>query len=406
MGKAALITVLAFSVIAAVYALNGSQSRLMAAGHVATYQHEVLARSAAIAGQKRAEQALADNFAAPPSSLMGVYEDIPYRVRLQKTGSRVTVESVARATNAAGEDLPFHIRALYEEKVDLTGNQLAPEAPPFMQYAILSEGALALHGNVDVAIEAKGDERNKLNANVHSNTRLDVRGNVMIEGFGTSAGPVNAGDGFFNPYNPTGASRTQAYTDPVEIPVFDAEAFVRDMVGDQCLANPAGCANILKVETGGLKFEGKKNQTAVLNNPGTREQPFVWFVRGGKLEITGNVQIPGYVVFVAEDGFRIAGNVTLGDTGYSGGDESSVGFYTGKDGEIKVNGNTKLYGQVFAGESISIHGNVSVYGSLTTRGTVDIGGNPSIYYRAASPALTKPWQEPLTYVELVAYNEW
>src|SRR5690606_1904254 len=56
MGKAALITVMAFSVMGAVYAINGNMTRLTSEGHVADYQHEVLARSAAIAGQKRAEQ--------------------------------------------------------------------------------------------------------------------------------------------------------------------------------------------------------------------------------------------------------------------------------------------------------------------------------------------------------------
>lgn len=406
MGKAALIAVMAFTIMGAVYTVNGNQTRLAGEGHVATYQHEVLARSAALAGQKRAEQALADDFDAPPSTLSGVYEGIPYRVTLRKVGSTVTVESVGTATDAAGEYLPFHIRAVYEEKEDLTGNVIASEAPEFMQYAILADDELALHGNVGVEVVAKGDERNELNANVHSNTRLRVWGNVNIEGFGTSAGPVEAGDGFFNPYNPSGASPTQAYVNPVEIPVFDAEGFVREMVGESCLANPASCSNRLRIDNSGVKLGGNGNTTTILGNDGTRENPYVWYVRGGMLEITGNVQIPGYVVFVAEDGFRVAGNVTLGDTRYTGGDESSVGFYTGRSGAIELNGNASFYGQVYAEESLTVYGNVNVHGSLATKGSVSIGGNPRIYFRAPSAALTKPWQETPTYVELVAYNEW
>lgn len=406
MGKAALITVMAFSVMGAVYAINGNMTRLTSEGHVADYQHEVLARSAAIAGQKRAEQALAEDFDSPPGSLTGEYERVPYRVSLRKAGNTVTVESVGTATNAVGKEIPFHIRAIYEEKEDLTGNVIASEAPEFMQYAILAEDELALHGNVGVEIEAKGDERNELNANVHSNTKLRVWGNVNIEGFGTSAGPVEAGSGFFNPYNPNGASPTQAYVTPVDIPEFDAEGFVREMVGEQCLANPASCSNRLRIDNNGVRLGGSGNGTAFLSNDGTREAPYVWYVRGGMLDITGNVQIPGYVVFIAEDGFKIAGNVTLGETGYTGGDESSVAIYTGKSGEIDLRGNSRFYGQVYAEEALTVYGNVNVHGSLATQGTVSIGGNPRIYYRAPSPALTKPWQETPTYVELVAYNEW
>ena len=406
MGKAALITVMAFSIMGAVYSLNGNISRLTGDGHVADYQHEVLARSAAIAGQKRAEQALADNFDSPPASLTGEYEQVPYRVELQRSGSTVTVESVGTATNAAGEEIPFHIRAVYEEKEDLSGNVIAAEAPKFMQYAILSEDELDLHGHVGVEIEAKGDETNELNANVHSNTKLHVWGNVSIEGFGTSAGPVDAWSRHFNPYNPTDAPATEDFVGRVEIPEFDAEAIVRETVGEACLANPASCSDRLRIDNAGVSLGGSNNNTAILSHNGTREAPYVWYVRGGKLEITGNVEIPGYVIFIAEEGFRIAGNVTLGDTGYTGADESSVGFYTGKVGEIDLKGTPVLYGQVYAEGGITIKGNVNVHGNLATKGTVTIGGNPRIYYREASAALTTAWQENPTYVELVAYNEW
>lgn len=400
MGKAALIAVAAFTIMGAMYSFSSKENRLTTEERVAEYQHEVLARNAAEVGHQRARQALAENFDAA-TSFTGEYNSIPYSAAISRTGNTATIEATGVVNAGQPDEMSFRIRSVYE-RVLLPPEGIAAEPPKFMRYAVLAEGALDLGGNLDVIL-TRGDRRNKLNANVHSNTKLSARGNSTVEGFGTSAGPINiTGNVKFTPSSDTGAEPTQAYVDRVEIPPFDAAQFVRDMVGDTCFSNPASCANRFRM-TSNLDVTGNED---IAGLSGTRDEPFVWYVTGNQLKVSGNVDISGYVLFVAENGFKITGNVKIGETDYDGPVESNVGFYTGKAGVIDLKGNATLSGQFFAGEGVDIKGNVDVFGSVTTGGWVDLSGNATINYRAASPALTGPWQEPEEQIRLIAYNEW
>jgi hypothetical protein len=102
MGKAALLAVLALGLAGTVYSLSDGQARLATAGRVSDYQHEVLARNAALAGLELAKQSLAENFAQPPSGFNGVYNGVPYQVSISTLNNRATVESVGTVQSVEG----------------------------------------------------------------------------------------------------------------------------------------------------------------------------------------------------------------------------------------------------------------------------------------------------------------
>ena len=394
MGKVALIAVLAFGVMGTVYALSDGQARHATEGHIAGYQHEVLARNAALTGLELAKQALADNFAAPTGYMQGTYETVPYTVAISTSGDVATVRSVGMATQSDGSQVPFHITATYEMKEGLPLG-ISPEAPPFMQYAMMAESHLLLHGTMGVSLAAVGAQENQLNANVHSNTSLRAEGSILVEGFGTAAGPVErTGRATFAPvHNPTGEPVIQTVP-RIDLPHFSSSEIIASMNTSD---------GNYRHDTNGLRIS---SQSQVDGLGGTRDRPFVWHVSGGQLEISTNIQLPGYVMFVAENGFHITGSVTAINPGYDGPDESSIAIYTPRGGHLDMSGNGTFYGQVFAGENVTISGTVDYYGNIATRQTVDISGTVNVYYRSPSPAFTRAWQAPVAFIELTSYNEY
>lgn len=406
MGKAALLAISGFIVVGAVYSFGTSQSTLATEKRVADFQYETLAKNAAQVGHNRAEKILAQQVhggSYGPVGINATYDGMPYTVEATWTGDEVSVKSTATARKGEDDELTYWMRSRYKKETVAT-SAIADQAPKFMQYAILADSTIELDGNVsaetDKAFTAEGDGDNPLNANIHSNTGIDVDGNAAsVRGNGTTDGDVNAKEGIFDPYDCSDCDGVSEETPDVTIGdegnVFDAAAHVDTLGGAD--KTSSGSNGIVQV-TG--------NDDLPTLNDNNREDPFIWHVKG-RLEITGDVTIPGYVLIVVEDGFKIAGNVTIGEVNYDASVESNFGIYAEGTGTIDQSGNSELNGQIFAeGDmDIDVGGNADIYGSITTRGAVTLHGTPTLHYRPASPALTDAWDEVTTQVKLIQHHE-
>ena len=407
MGKAVMMAVAAFGILGSYYAMGTQNGMMEAQKRVVDYQKEVLARNAALVGHDRAEQMLTDQFpsSAVNTTINGTYEGVPYTVYVSTDGGAITppdgtltfntgtdegvILSVASWKDAKGDPKPaYRIKTNYARKTVASS-----EVPGWMENAITAGGDVTLKGNSETSldgIEARGDERDERNADIHANGDLHINGNVYVQGFATTAqyAYLTSNVKIEPYYNPTDADPVQKGVASVEIPPFDAAAFVTKMGGAD------------RTDVGGRHISGNED----FDLGGTRENPYVWYVTGGRLEISGNVKFSGYVLFVAEEGFKITGNVNLGE-GFDGPEESNIAIYTAKDGAIDLGGNTTLYGQIFAGERVDVttKGNVDIYGNIVTGGDVVLKGNINLRYRSPSAAF---WPNETQFVKAVAHSEW
>lgn len=391
MGKASLFFVAGFMVLG-VFQLTGTQRGVAGAEQrLGAHQYEVLARSAALAGYQQARQRLAESF-DDTSPITGTYGDAAYVVEVARSGEVGAITSVGTVQTVDGV-VRFRIRAEIERELDVT---VASEPPPHMGYALLAEEDLSLNGDILADLYVRGGDGNVLNANVHTNGDLYIKGNsVEVRGFGSYAGwgsanPSKALYNSFRPYyNPTGAP-TSGRADRVEIPAYDADAFAARLL--------AAGYGIGRDDPGNVTLSGSYDLG------GTREAPYVWRVRGN-LTASGGATLSGYVLFLVDGDVSFNGNLEAGDSGYDGSDESSIAIYTA--GDISLGGNVSIYGQVFCGGDLAfMHGTPSVYGTLTTRGAASLRGTPNIYYRPASAALTVVFQQPSYHYRLASYSEW
>ncbi len=420
MGKAAMLAIVAFGVMGTYYTM-GTQSGMKGAQQgVVDHQMEVLARNAALVGHDRAEQVLSSEFLTPTPgfarTFSATYEGVRYEAQIASDGAAINlgglnisttmgtaaIVSVAYQENAEGEEVPvYRVETLYEREMVPVGGG-SSEAPAFMQAAITAGGDVTLSGNASAGVEgidAEGDERNRLNANVHANGVLRVNGNVDVEGFGTTARYADiVGNVDFKPnYNPTDAPSVQEGVVPVDIPLFNAEEFLDKMDG----ADDGVINSVDRTSTGDLQIT--RNYDYHLG--GTQEDPYIWYVKDGMLELAGNVSFSGYILFVAEEGFKVTGNVSMGKD-FDGPQESNIAIYTGKEGTIDFAGNMTLYGQIFAAEGMNFdgRGNIDIFGSITTGGDVTLKGNAEIKYRSPSGAFWPTEKEPQ--INVVAHQEW
>lgn len=406
MGKAALLAISGFIVVGAVYSFGTDRSTYATNERIADFQYETLARNVAKVGHNRAEKKLAEQVHGgsygPVNIDNATYDGIPYTVTANwnSVGDKVSVESRATAREGEDDELTYWMYSTYK-KENVVSGEISDQAPKWMQYAILAEDLIDLKGNVDVettddSLTAEGDEANKLNANIHSNYGIEVSGNAAsVRGNGTTDGYVSAKEGVFDPYDCDDCNGVDQNASEVTIPDFDVAGHVSTWGGaDETSSDSDGIVEVT----------GDDDLPDLGDND--RQDPFIWHV-DGKLEITGNVTIPGYVLIIAEDGFKITGNVTVGVVDYDASIESNFGIYTDGTGEIDQSGNSELYGQIFAGGGIDIDvgGNADIYGSITTGGDVTMHGTPTLHYRPASPGLTQAWQDLEPQIRLTEHHE-
>jgi hypothetical protein len=377
MGKFAALVIAGFMVAGAFYSMNQQQSMLESNTRIANTQYEVVTRNAAVAGFNRAKQLLAESWS--DHSFSGVYEGAPYNVVADVMGNRVVVTS-AGLVQGAGKEIDYTVRSQFQR----INGPLPLDPPPFMEFAILADGDLYLRGNVEAAIEVEGDAASELNANMHTNGNLSVDGNAArVAGFGTFAGTGSGQlDNTFNPnYNP-GSGPDAYHSAAVEIPNVDVSAWLTKV---DATMSTMGSVNLSGT------YEG-----------GSRDEPFIWYIQGD-LNVD-NAVINGYTMFIVGGNIEFRGDLLVGDSGYEGANESSIGLYGA--GTLNITGNMNIEAQIFtAGELSFSRGNPVLTGSITTKSTVSFRGTPDIMYRPASPALTTIWQPRPTVVRMDSYHE-
>ncbi|MCH8961448.1 MAG: hypothetical protein IH820_09035 [Bacteroidetes bacterium] len=166
--------------------------------------------------------------------------------------------------------------------------------------------------------------------------------------------------------------------------------------------DPGTLASTLVIDstsTGGLVISND------INFGGTREDPYIWHVQGDLLIQGGGITIDGYHMFLIEGQADIRANVEVGNSGYNGGEESSIAFYTSTG--VQLRGGAQVSGQIYSNGMVEFFaGTPAVYGSVTTKGEVDFRGNVNIYYREPSPGLTQEFQDNIDVLERIAYSEW
>jgi hypothetical protein len=354
-----------------------------ASGELADKQYEVLSRNAALVGFNRARQALADSFT--DQTLEGEDDGASYEVSVVVVGNRAVVNAVGSMAGARDAVVDYSIRADFAR----TLGPPPPDPPQFMDFAILAEQNITLRGDFMGAIEIAGDEASELNANLHTNSDLIVKGNsARVAGFGTFAltGTGKLAETFNPNYNPTGLNDSYQAA-RVEMPEVDIPAW---------MANVNVAAG--RTSTGGVSISGE------YFDGGTRDNPFIWVVEGGDLNIAGNTVINGYTMFIVEGDVNISSNLLAGDSGYDGATESSIAIYS--TGNIDLGGDREVEAQMYSGgDMIMGTGTPIVRGSITTRSEVEFRGTPEILYRPASPALTSNWVPRETLILMTGYFE-
>ena len=388
MGKAAILIITASVLLGSVYAYGAKDEANAADERLSTHQREILSRNAALAGYNLAKQALAESFDTVTPSLSGTYAGSDYSVTITKTaGAIARVVSTGTSLDPEGKEVTFTVDANIEKEVI---TQIADEAPPFMRYAVTTDEDLYLNGNILLDLFVDGNAENTLNANMHTNGNLGISGNAAtVRGFGTYAdaawaSPSTALFNTFDPYyNPTDDPVVQRVPE-VDIPEFDIPEFLSKTTVDQ-------------TTTGNVTLSGSYSLG------GTRENPYVWYV-DGDVTSSGGATIDGYVMFIVNGDVTISGNVMAGNVVQEG-DESSIGIYA--SGHVKLGGNSKIYGQIYAGSSVSVfHGTPRIFGNIASKGAVTLSGTPKVYYRVPSPALTTIFEDPQVQLKLVSYSEW
>jgi len=259
------------------------------------------------------------------------------------------------------------------------------EVPPFLDYALMSNGGLQLAGSMNVDLAAWADAEN---ANVHTNGSLKITGNsVDVLGFGThslgaSSSPAGAIETTFTPGENEYDRSSVFEVHQIEVPEFTVANYIDDVVPDMI--------------TGPVTLSGDYALG------GTREDPYVWVVNGD-LSATGGTTLDGYVLFLVDGNIDLSSNVAAGMDAM-GSTESTMAFYA--SGDIIFNGTVDIYGQFLAGGNFIVEGTPTIYGSVTTSGSAILKGTPNLNYLKASPALAQIWNDgdPELY-RLVSYHE-
>ncbi len=386
MGKALAIAAVAFIALGTYYNGVRSASELDTRRRVSNNQYEAISRSAALAGVNVAKQSLSESWNARITR--GNHQGGAYAVQIKANKKRGEITSVGSIANAGRHSEDYTISLFLERRLAI------PDDPPkFFQFAVATDNDITLNGSASVSLNVRGEEGAELNANVHTNGTLTVKGsNVAVDGFGTYsvAGIGTHLESAFEPnYNPTAATGV-SQADPVPIPDFNAVDYPNftgpygDLLVDQSSSGPVSIS-------GNYSFGG------------TRDDPYVWHI-SGDLTVSGNTTIDGYVVFVVDGEANVNNNLLSGDSGYTGATESSVGLYT--SGNLNLGGNAEIDAQMFVGgDAVVAHGTPTIRGNIVTKGQLELKGTPDIEYRPASAALTPFWQTYEYTYHVIGYHE-
>ena len=228
------------------------------------------------------------------------------------------------------------------------GSGGTPSFPPYMEYAMISDWALAFSGYLDLFSSVGSN----LNPNIHTNSSFANAGFLNSSGFVTyvTTGIVG-GVANINPnVNPDGLDPVRK-ADYVEIPNLDLTTF------------QSSATNYFSGNT-------TKNGNISL---GTKESPAIWYV-DGDLTIDGDVS--GYGNIICTGNLTINGDFDLSSSDVDG---SNVGLYAGKSAFLSSTGTIKA--QIYTKEHMFISGDLTVEGQLICNGTLQYSGYLDLIYK-------------------------
>lgn len=387
MGKlTVLLAILGFGVFA-IRQTSGTSRTLFGVQSAATDDAaEVIARSSALAGFTRAEQALTESF--EDVTLSGAFEGASYTTTVSVTvpNRQATVTSRGILNRSFAPPDTFEIHALVMPLAD------PEELPEFLNYGMLVGGDLSISGSSEIVTMGFADPDGTYNPLVHTNGDLNIgSASTRVSGFGSYSGMQTgkSSTGTFRPpYNPDGLPPLEK-KDPVEIPTFDPDAIV-DAYGTL----------VMDVPDGGDYWDYVFQDVTLTG--GTREDPAIYRIHGNAKLL--NIVVDGYAVFVVDGHTNAGGSVRAINPDPEYPNQSQIAIYTG--GELSMIGGAELHAQVVAEGGLSFRGNVDIYGSLVTHSNFSNGGGATMHIRPASPALSRPWQEGTAGIGVLAYTEY
>lgn len=228
--------------------------------------------------------------------------------------------------------------------------------PPSFTPPLCAKGNLNLGGGMYVHTE----HDKPVNANVHTNSDLEVKGGY-VKGYATYSGTSNLSEAeestYFDPYNTIPGQSLARKIDPIEFPNYDVTA----------LASEATVTL-----SGKQSFSG--NTTL-----GTEDNPQVYFI-DGDLDISGHIS--GYGCFIVTGSIDVTGNVTIDAVSGSSDNKNRLGLYAGTD--VKVAGGAEVHAQMYADGYVRFQGNSELYGLAAASGGIKCGGTINVHYRPKS----------------------
>ncbi len=401
MGKTALLVLASFVVMGSYRMASRSATETETTQHVARLEHEVIARTTAMAGYEWAKQALFASFVAiSPTTRTFDGQTATVTATPDAAGERSRISSRANAVDGRGRPVNYRIEADIEREAFFP---VATAPPAFLRYAILTQGNLSLGGNfsVDTTIWVGSVSGNERNANVHTNGVLSANGSTSVRGFGTYTGGVsvsNPSKFFKPPFNPT-RDAVVRQAPAVAVPAFNIPALIAERPGlvDLQVSGTTELRTSPYCTNGVCDFEARG---------GTATDPFVVYVNG-TLNLHGGLVFKGHVVFLVGGTTSINGNIRLGSNGGGTGQlkQHRVAIFTSTLIDIRLNGNAQLFGHLYCGGDIRFNGTADIYGSVTAGGAMTGLGNGKVFYTGIPTSMTQIFQEPEYRLRMVSYSE-
>ncbi len=384
------LAVVAFLVLGGIV-LMGTQQRMHETSQgVADDEYAVLATNVAVSGAERAKQHLTRSFTG--ASFEGNFEEGTYDVDITISGSTATIISEGTVLTSDGDIAKKTVRIVVEP---------APEpVPGSFASGLLVDGDLTIGGHGDIlSIGVSDSTALTMNANVHTNSRLQVIGSAArVAGFGSYSGSLlggHAGTVFQPNYNPDG-NPSIASAPRLDFPSIDPVQMGIDLGIDVNISTDMPDS---WNESATLPARYNCELTGTLEG-GSSTNPRVVYCPG-HLRMD-DLLIEGYAIIISKGYTEIDGLVHTDVSTYPDGETSSLAIYSGND--IIMNGGDVVWAQLFTNGTLQYLGNVDIYGSLITKGALVLSGNADIHYRPAHIALVAP-RERNPRLLMVAYSE-
>ncbi|MDZ7722112.1 MAG: hypothetical protein U5R06_04605 [candidate division KSB1 bacterium] len=228
--------------------------------------------------------------------------------------------------------------------------------PPSFKYALASNAKLTVGGAA--LIHTENDD--PINANIHTNSDLEVSGASTVRGYGSYSNSTNLSDSdasnYFKPYDTTTGQKLVQKVDGVEFPQY----------------------NLAKLEAEAtVKYSGNQHFSGNLTM-GSEENPAIYYI-DGDLTISGNIS--GYGAFIVTGDIDITGSVTI-DAITNNDLPNRLGLYAGDD--MKIAGGSQVYAQLYVEDELKSTGTSDIYGLAVAKNGIKAGGDMTIHYKPMS----------------------